>query len=46
MLDSEWPRVKANFQRRLEPENFTANGQQKMSLSVINSSPSDSNCRA
>ena len=32
MLDSEWPARKANFERWLAPENFTADGRQKLSL--------------
>ena len=36
MLDSEWPRVKANFERWLAPENFDANGEQKTRLSAVN----------
>ena len=37
MLDSEWPRVKANFERWLAPENFDANGEQKLRLAALNS---------
>lgn len=44
MLDSEWPRVKANFERWLAPENFDADGQQKMPLSGLHSTHSESNC--
>jgi RimJ/RimL family protein N-acetyltransferase len=36
MLDSEWPRRKAAFERWLEPYNFDAEGRQKISLSGIN----------
>jgi RimJ/RimL family protein N-acetyltransferase len=36
MLDSEWPTRKANFERWLAPENFTADGQQKLGLSALN----------
>jgi RimJ/RimL family protein N-acetyltransferase len=36
MLDSEWPARKANFGRWLAPENFTAEGRQKASLSAMN----------
>jgi RimJ/RimL family protein N-acetyltransferase len=36
MLDSEWPARKANFERWLAPENFTAEGRQKASLSAMN----------
>lgn len=36
MLDSEWPARKAAFERWLAPENFTAAGGQKASLSAIN----------
>jgi RimJ/RimL family protein N-acetyltransferase len=37
MLDSEWPARKANFERWLGPENFTAGGKQMQSLSTLNS---------
>ncbi len=36
MLDSEWPKRKAAFERWLDPSNFDANGRQKVSLSEIN----------
>ena len=36
MLDSEWPQRKANFERWLAPENFTAQGKQILSLSAMN----------
>ncbi len=36
MLDSEWPARKANFERWLDPSNFDAAGNQKMSLSSLN----------
>jgi RimJ/RimL family protein N-acetyltransferase len=32
MLDGDWPRVKAGFERWLEPENFGADGTQKSKL--------------
>jgi RimJ/RimL family protein N-acetyltransferase len=35
MLDSEWPARKAAFERWLEPSNFTADGEQKMSLAAL-----------
>jgi len=35
MLDTEWPARKAAFQRWLAPENFDANGQQKIALSAL-----------
>jgi RimJ/RimL family protein N-acetyltransferase len=37
MLDSEWPARKANFERWLAPENFSADGKQMQSLSTLNS---------
>jgi RimJ/RimL family protein N-acetyltransferase len=37
MLDSEWPARKMNFERWLAPENFGPDGQQKLSLSAMNS---------
>lgn len=36
MLDSEWPARKANFERWLAPENFAADGRQKISLAELN----------
>jgi RimJ/RimL family protein N-acetyltransferase len=38
MLDGEWPARKANFERWLAPENFTADGRQMASLSALNGS--------
>ena len=35
MLDSEWPKRKLAFERWLDPANFGANGQQKVSLSAM-----------
>ena len=39
MLDGEWPARKANFERWLAPENFTADGRQKLSLAAMNGAP-------
>ena len=36
MLDSEWPKRKAAFERWLDPANFDANGRQRVSLSALN----------
>ena len=36
MLDSEWPERKANFERWLDPKNFTGDGRQKVALSRLN----------
>jgi hypothetical protein len=36
MLDSEWPLRKRNFERWLSPENFDAQGKQKVSLAALN----------
>jgi RimJ/RimL family protein N-acetyltransferase len=36
MLDSEWPVRKANFERWLAPDNFDADGRQKLSLAALN----------
>jgi len=36
MLDGEWPVRKANFERWLAPDNFTADGRQIVSLSKLN----------
>jgi RimJ/RimL family protein N-acetyltransferase len=35
MLDSEWPLRKANFERWLDPSNFSTDGRQKVSLSQL-----------
>lgn len=35
-LDSEWPARKRNFERWLAPENFTAEGEQILSLGAMN----------
>ncbi len=35
MLDSEWPKRKAAFERWLDPSNFDADGRQKVSLSAL-----------
>ena len=36
MLDSEWPARKAAFERWLAPDNFDADGRQKISLAALN----------
>ena len=36
MLDSEWPVRKANFERWLDPSNFSKDGRQKVALSRLN----------
>jgi RimJ/RimL family protein N-acetyltransferase len=36
MLDSEWPLRKRNFERWLSPENFDAQGVQRVSLAALN----------
>ena len=36
MLDSEWPKRKAAFERWLKPENFGADGKQQVSLATLN----------
>ena len=36
MLDTEWPERKASFEKWLSPDNFTADGEQKQSLSALN----------
>ena len=38
MLDSEWPARKAAFERWLAPDNFDADGRQKLSLAALNGS--------
>jgi RimJ/RimL family protein N-acetyltransferase len=39
MLDGEWPARKAAFERWLAPENFDADGKQRLSLSELNKAP-------
>ena len=39
MLDCEWPKRKAAFECWLAPENFDANGKQKVSLGELNGTP-------
>jgi hypothetical protein len=34
MLDSDWPRLRAEYERWLAPENFDANGTQKSKLTT------------
>jgi RimJ/RimL family protein N-acetyltransferase len=36
MLDTDWPGRKAAFERWLDPGNFDATGQQRLSLSALN----------
>jgi RimJ/RimL family protein N-acetyltransferase len=36
MLDSEWPSRKRNFERWLDPQNFDAQGVQRVSLATLN----------
>ncbi len=36
LLDKDWPRVKANFERWLDPANFDAAGDQRISLRSLN----------
>jgi RimJ/RimL family protein N-acetyltransferase len=36
MLDSEWPKCRANFERWLDPDNFDREGHQKVSLAEMN----------
>ena len=36
MLESEWPRRKQAFERWLAPDNFTADGRQRISLAELN----------
>jgi RimJ/RimL family protein N-acetyltransferase len=39
MLDSEWPRRRAAFERWLSPENFDEAGRQRVSLANLNGAP-------
>lgn len=36
MLDNEWPMRKLNFERWLSPDNFEADGRQKLGLTKLN----------
>jgi hypothetical protein len=40
MLDHEWPRIRANFERWLAPSNFDAQGRQISSLRRLNENAS------
>jgi RimJ/RimL family protein N-acetyltransferase len=35
IIDSDWPRIKAAFERWLDPANFDGDGRQRMSLSAL-----------
>ena len=37
IIDGEWPERKAAFERWLAPDNFDAQGRQKISLTELNS---------
>jgi RimJ/RimL family protein N-acetyltransferase len=39
MLEDEWPARKAAFERWLDPENFDAQGKQRVSLAALNAAP-------
>jgi RimJ/RimL family protein N-acetyltransferase len=39
MLDSEWPARKHSFERWLSPDNFDAQGRQRVSLTALNRDP-------
>jgi RimJ/RimL family protein N-acetyltransferase len=41
MLDGEWPARRKNFERWLAPENFEADGRQKISLAALNGNKAD-----
>ncbi len=41
MLDSKWPKRKIAFEKWLDPLNFDANGQQKLSLRTLNAGEED-----
>jgi RimJ/RimL family protein N-acetyltransferase len=41
MLDSEWPRCKAAFERWLDPANFDAGGRQRATLAALREAPSE-----
>lgn len=36
ILDTEWPRIRANFEAWLAPDNFDAQGRQRQSLRAVN----------
>ena len=38
ILDSDWPAIRANFERWLDPANFDGDGRQKVSLGELNRS--------
>ena len=39
LLDSEWPARKHSFERWLSPDNFDAQGRQRVSLTALNRGP-------
>jgi RimJ/RimL family protein N-acetyltransferase len=39
ITDRDWPARKANFERWLAPDNFAADGRQKLSLAAMNGAP-------
>jgi len=39
MLEDEWPARKAAFERWLDPDNFDADGKQRVSLAALNGAP-------
>lgn len=41
ILDEEWPRLRDNFRRWLDPGNFDTDGRQKRSLSDLNQQPQE-----
>jgi RimJ/RimL family protein N-acetyltransferase len=45
MLDREWPSRKASFERWLAPENFDAEGRQRISLAALNGSQAEAVAR-
>lgn len=42
MLDSEWPRIRAGFEQWLAPDNFDAEGRQRVRLAELTNTPHDS----
>ena len=36
ILDGEWPRIRANFERWLAADNFDGEGRQRVSLASLN----------
>jgi len=46
VIDAEWPALKALFEEWLAPENFDAEGRQRVALSALTASLHDADAKA